>query len=439
MTENSIVDVPSLLQDLRLAVAYAARVGALRDETLKIAERGMSDDSNPDVHALTLALNHVTQAIAPMTLADLKFGRDPFLAENQKRARRLQLSLTIFSLIVLTLIGYFMHSLGREQSAISTLKEIESLRPIEKLTSLRKLAQFENPMVTPSTLYDQYHEKLGELSRIKDRIQNSYMQALEAVNIPLFPFGDHLAKWRAATFGSTAMPVEANKGAPAAVAKSEKKVERNEGTATPASFTSSGMSAVQGGVAGANSLETPPIVLTKTIPSELCKEDSHGRISLSTESQLYPEWMRRILLDTQSDFCFQLKVLSPTGDLLAQSFSSYYFISSLKEKVSLRVEWFLPFLYGLLGSAVFMMRNIANIRTPAMEWFPILMRVSLGGVAGIVIGWFSAATTSSPGATASFLPFGLAFLTGYGIEVLFTLLDRLNRAIGEAAPGRSGA
>jgi hypothetical protein len=150
--------------------------------------------------------------------------------------------------------------------------------------------------------------------------------------------------------------------------------------------------------------------------------------------------MRQIFLDNASDFCFQVKVLSPNNDsaLLNQNFSGFAspFISKLKDKVSLRVEWFLPFLYGLLGSVVFMMRNIASIRTPAMEWLPVLMRVSLGGVAGIVIGWFSAAVPQGTATPAIFLPFGLAFLTGYGIDVLFNLLDKLNRSIGEVS-GRS--
>jgi hypothetical protein len=79
-----------------------------------------------------------------------------------------------------------------------------------------------------------------------------------------------------------------------------------------------------------------------------------------------------------------------------------------------------------------MMRNVSSVRTPAMEWFPIVMRISLGGVAGIVVGWFS---FSKPGAleTTSLLslPFAIAFLTGYGIDALFSLLDRFNRAMGE--------
>jgi hypothetical protein len=75
-----------------------------------------------DIHALMLALNEIAQVISPMTLADLKFGRDPFDSRNQITSKKLQFCLTLFALIVLTLIGYFMQSLRQEQSAIATLR-----------------------------------------------------------------------------------------------------------------------------------------------------------------------------------------------------------------------------------------------------------------------------------------------------------------------------
>ena len=157
---------------------------------------------------------------------------------------------------------------------------------------------------------------------------------------------------------------------------------------------------------------------------------------LPSETKTYPKWMKTALRDSLNDFCFQLKVISPggSGALLSQSLNQLEFVDVIREKVSLRSTWFLPFLYGLLGSAIFMMRNISSVRTPAMEWFPIVMRISLGGVAGIVVGWFA---VSKPGApeTASLLslPFSMAFLTGYGIDALFSLLDRFNRALGEGS------
>ena len=65
-----------------------------------------------------------------------------------------------------------------------------------------------------------------------------------------------------------------------------------------------------------------------------------------------------------------------------------------------------------------------------MECFPIAMRVSLGGVAGIVIGWFTVAPPNLETVSSISVPFALAFVTGYGIDVLFTILDRVNRALG---------
>jgi hypothetical protein len=162
--------------------------------------------------------------------------------------------------------------------------------------------------------------------------------------------------------------------------------------------------------------------------------EDNGDLRLPATSVRYPAWMQAALRDALTDFCFQVKVVTPGGgELTSQSLSRLTFVSWIREKVSLRVQWFLPFLYGLLGSAVYMMRNVASVRTPAVEWFPVVMRICLGGVAGIVIGWFwSANSLYLQGTSALSLPFALAFLTGYGIDVLFNLLDRFNRTIGSA-------
>ncbi len=67
-----------------------------------------------------------------------------------------------------------------------------------------------------------------------------------------------------------------------------------------------------------------------------------------------------------------------------------------------------------------------------MEVFPMIVRLSLGGLAGIVIGWFSASVgTGSPAVSGNILslPLVLAFLTGYGIDVFFSLLDRLSGSL----------
>jgi hypothetical protein len=399
---GGIVDVEELLADLRRGVSYAARAGLLKDttflDTLREWDEPESPESRREPQCLVKALNDLSQVMAPITFADLSSGRNPFATQNQDRSRHQQFCLTLFTLAVLILVGFFMHSLQREQAAISTLLEIQTLKPVEKLHSLRKMAQWENPLTTPNTLYDQYHQRVNELQAVKERIQAVYVQAVEANDIPLLPFGqffDNRSRGRPEDPPTSASPLASAHAAEPLKSKPEEP-------------------------------EMP----------DVCGRDESGNIELPRDATRYPDYMQKALLDSLNDFCFQVRVLSPEGDsaLLNHEFSPVSFIGPLRDKVALRLDWFLPFLYGLLGSAVFLMRNIANMRTPSMEWLPVAMRVALGGVSGIVIGWFSSATGSGVQGTGSLsLPLVLAFLTGYGIDALFNVLDRLSRGVAEAA------
>lgn len=131
-TPHSIIDLDSLLDDLRLGVRYAARVGVLSDRailsTLDAAEAAIAANQRPDVFALTTALNEIAALIAPMTIADLYFKRDPFLPESQRKSGVMQMALMLFALTVLATIGDYMHSLQREQEALSAIEKIRDLR-----------------------------------------------------------------------------------------------------------------------------------------------------------------------------------------------------------------------------------------------------------------------------------------------------------------------
>ena len=113
-------------------------------------------------------------------------------------------------------------------------------------------------------------------------------------------------------------------------------------------------------------------------------------------------------------------------------------IYETRNKVHLLVSWLLPGLYGLLGACVFVMRDLlhdnvlSRVRGDAriVDLLTLLLRVALGGLAGIIIGWFSVPTSltgSSAAISISSIPFGMAFLAGFSIESLFALLDRLNK------------
>jgi hypothetical protein len=413
--QQGIIDVDCLLSDLRLAVRYAARVGVLTDRailiTLESAEKALRDMQRPDVYALATALNDIAALIAPMTIADLNFKRDPFLPETQRKSAFMQMALMIFALSVLATIGDHMHSLQREQEALSALEKIRELRPQEKLTELRRIAQWDEPLSlprTPRTLNDQYHRKVAELLQINSMMVNTYSSAVDAVNIPLIPFMRFFVPVKGpSVLGPSAPPgpSEANRG--------------SAGESVP--IASTGVPVSDG--------------TSDSHAGTVCGEDGDGELRLPDESMRYPKWMKTVLRDALNDFCFQLNVVAPGGGsaIQSESLSQLAFANTIKEKVSLRGVWFLPFFYGLLGSALFVMRNVASVRTPSMGWLAVAMRISLGGVAGIVVGWFSIGSSNLIPATSLIsLPFALAFLTGYGIDTLFNVFDRLNKVLADS-------
>lgn len=95
--------------------------------------------------------------------------------------------------------------------------------------------------------------------------------------------------------------------------------------------------------------------------------------------------------------------------------------------------WVLPFLYGLLGASVYLMRSLLNVAVGNLQFFPVILRLALGGIAGLVIGWFSIPAPGSTVPAISSIPFGVAFLAGFSIEALFALLERLAQTV-SAAP-----
>jgi len=88
--------------------------------------------------------------------------------------------------------------------------------------------------------------------------------------------------------------------------------------------------------------------------------------------------------------------------------------------------YLLPLLYGVLGAATFVLRTISRqIETVTYSdeaGVQHLSRISLGALAGIMVGWFSfLINTSTFFGTVS--PLAIAFLVGYNIELFFSLMD----------------
>ncbi|NJO16101.1 MAG: hypothetical protein HC877_10210 [Thioploca sp.] len=103
----------------------------------------------------------------------------------------------------------------------------------------------------------------------------------------------------------------------------------------------------------------------------------------------------------------------------------------------------LPLLYGLLGAFVYVLRTLTvEIKTLTYTKesnISYRLRIQLGALAGLAIGWFtgpnasfsldavsSEALSTLGGVSAQTLsPMALAFLAGYSVDVLFALMDRI--------------
>lgn len=396
MSDTPVSGLEALFADLRLICAYAAKAGLMTEDLLSASAKAndaLAGHKPRDARPVLAALSLGVQRIKPMTLADLKSGRDPFEPKNYLRAQFAQLWLAAFALIVLGCLVVYMLDLQREQEALLNIEQVSSLNPREKLTALRRMVQNQTPQERAS-LQQQYREKGEELARIYGRIVNSYIQTREAKDFKLSPLDGMEDLWHdlVAKFA----PEEKFEALPKAVDDDEP-----------------------------------------------CVMGDDGDLKLPPQIRRLPSWLQSAARDDLADYCFQIKVLTPdlhTTNIFSQTSEQLTFAPAIKFKVSARVQWILPFLYGLLGATVYMMRNVASVRTPAMGGVSMFMRVTLGGVAGVVIGWFASANGSSAlhGVSGLSLPFAVAFIAGYGIDALFSALDHLTRLVGSPGVPSSG-
>jgi hypothetical protein len=91
--------------------------------------------------------------------------------------------------------------------------------------------------------------------------------------------------------------------------------------------------------------------------------------------------------------------------------------------------YLLPLLYGWVGSMAFVLRSlIVTVKNKSFR--PELnveyrLRVYLGVLAGLVIGWFLSGKTGSQTSVANLAPAAVSFVAGYSVEILFSTMDRL--------------
>ena len=92
--------------------------------------------------------------------------------------------------------------------------------------------------------------------------------------------------------------------------------------------------------------------------------------------------------------------------------------------------YLLPLLYGWIGATAYVVRSLAREARERLyrreNDTAYTLRIFLGSLAGLAIGWFLKPEDVSGFNAIS--PFALAFAAGYSVDLLFTLLDKIVNA-----------
>lgn len=100
-------------------------------------------------------------------------------------------------------------------------------------------------------------------------------------------------------------------------------------------------------------------------------------------------------------------------------------------------QYVLPLLYGWLGAMAYVLRTLgqqSRARLFSVEnQTDFNLRVWLGVVAGLAIGWFFRSDKGAGPAVGSISALALAFVAGYSVDLLFTAMDRIVGAFSATA------
>ncbi len=106
--------------------------------------------------------------------------------------------------------------------------------------------------------------------------------------------------------------------------------------------------------------------------------------------------------------------------LFLSEFSAEYVLIALQ-------IYLLPLLYGFLGAVTFVLRTLSveirNLTYTRDSEIKYRLRLSLGALAGMAIGWFF--KPEDVNFVSSLSPFAIAFLAGYNVDVLFSIMDKM--------------
>jgi hypothetical protein len=335
--------------------------------------------------ALESALNCAMQAIAPVTLGDLRSGWDPFRKGSKPSLSKL--FFVVVSLAIMVVAGYYTQQYNRGGMILIGLKEVQDAHPAEQVGKVartllagepeirRTLSSGENAVVNEA-----YFRLLDDLHALDSKMSLYVPLAYDFLVETERPFVAQLQ-------GAADVPQQYASLPPSLCPASAEAAAVQPATETPA---------LQGDDQVSARLQIFLRDNSRQIAQFVCAEDIH----------------------------FHPRALAPIE----------FLVTSVTDRLRLVGLWILPGLYGALGAMIFYMRAILNPLLPDPPLARIVHRVALGAFAGVIIAWFwaPAAQKAVEFANIGFNLFGVAFLIGFSIEVFFAFLDRAVASITNA-------
>ncbi|WP_133510398.1 hypothetical protein [Candidatus Thiosymbion oneisti] len=166
-------------------------------------------------------------------------------------------------------------------------------------------------------------------------------------------------------------------------------------------------------------------VQLKNEPTDSTKQDANNqRERLKT----LKETLREKQLEREHDIT--------RNRFFLNTFSSAYVTIALE-------RYLLPLLYGLLGAIFYVLRTLSR-ELESLTYLPLTeinyrLRILTGALAGLTVSWFFTGNNLSAGLSG----FAVSFLTGYNVELLFFLMDKMisqltsKNSSSEPAPSQS--
>jgi len=424
-----------LLGDARILVAHASAEGlpidSAKNDILIEAERkirsrqfGIEDELK-----LNAVINELARLIKPATLRDLR----PHFAKPARLLRYFRISavLPIVSIVLVFLVIGLTTNFSQVTSRIAELKTLEQAHYWDKLEHAQRVyaAYLVADKSSQEKSYADFEDEMSKLRDVAGGLGLATAEIRPVIDnstggpnwcylmFNLYGFGSWCSTSALLLVPSSrtqvGQPVTANVGVelvPGQITPPQSAVERPPQSDPQGHGVAPTVSTHVGGGA--------------SIPTNLDASNPTAVVQLG----------KSLRDSVQFAFLFGLNITSP------DQMQGAYLSRRQAESVAIFLgSSILPLLYGLLGASVFLMRQLfgeARDAVLTVTTAKAFLRLGLGGIAGLAIGWFwvpDASKSVSEIAKLSTAPFALAFLAGFSIELLFSLLDRIIAALNPAS------